>query len=111
MSLLMQEMVIANASKYIKNKDLGKGIEYMSLVYNRFKIDSLRFSNSNLYYISKIDEYQEIVDSAKANLQKQKSKFDKIKQVRDSLKKDSIKKVKKRKIKKDSLHVNKGKKN
>lgn len=110
MSLLIQEMAIANASKYIKNKKLNKGIEYMSLVYKRFKIDSLRFNSSNLYYMSKIDEYQDILDDAEANLLEQKNKFTKLKKVRDSLRKDSIKRVKelkKKKVKTDSLKLKK----
>ena len=44
----------------------------MPLVYDRFKIDSTRFQTSNLYYMSKIDLYQEIFEDAKANLEKQK---------------------------------------
>lgn len=111
MSLLIQEMAIANASKYVKNKNLKKGIDYMSLVYNRFKIDSTRFSNSNLYYMSKIDEYQDILDDAEASLQKQKTKFNTIKKVRDSLTNDSIQQAKKIKIKTDSLKLKKQKSN
>lgn len=94
MSLLIQEMNIATSSRYIKNKNLEKNIEYMPLVYDRFHIDSLRFQNSNLYYMSKIDLYQEILMDAKKSLEKQKSFFDKIKKRKDSLRSDSISKKK-----------------
>ena len=105
MSLLLQEMMIASSSKFIKNRDLQKNINYMPLVYNRFKIDSTRFSNSNLYYVSKIDLYQEILEDAKLSLQKQKDSLAKIKFRLDSIRKDSMQKMKplrdaKQKIKK-----------
>ena len=110
LSLLIQEMLIAKAAKYNKNKNLEKSINYMPLVYSRFKIDSLRFKRSNLYYLSKIDEYQKIISDAKASLQKRKFVFDKMKNVRDSLKNDSVQKVKKlkeRKLSPDSLQLKK----
>ena len=72
MRLLIQEMMIASSAKYVKNKNLETKIEYMSLVYDQFKIDSVRFQTSNLYYMSKIDVYQEIFEDAKASLEKQK---------------------------------------
>lgn len=92
MSLLIQEMSIATSSKYLKNKNLEKNIEYMPLVYDRFRIDSARFQTSNMYYMSTIDLYQEILVDAKASLEKQKIFFDKIKKRKDSLRKDSISK-------------------
>lgn len=94
MSLLVQEMSIATSAKYINNKNLEKRINYMPLVYDRFKIDSARFQASNLYYMSKIDLYQEILTDAKESLEKQKAVFDEIKKRTDSLRADSIQKIK-----------------
>ena len=90
MSLLIQEMMIASTSKYVKNKNNEKSINYMPFVYDAFKIDSLRFQNSNLYYMSKIDIYEQLLTNAKTNLEKRKKVFTKI----DSIIKDSIKKSK-----------------
>jgi len=73
MQLLLQEMVIAGSAKFIKNKNLEKNINYMPLVYQKFKIDSARFQNSNLYYMSKIDMYQKILESAKESIEKQEN--------------------------------------
>ncbi len=106
MSLLIQEMNIASSSKYIKNKNLEKKINYMPLVYDRFHIDSIRFQTSNLYYMTKIDLYQEILTDAKTSLEKQKNYFDGIKKRKDSLRKDSISKNKvlqRKNNKKDTL--------
>jgi hypothetical protein len=94
MSLLVQELVIASSSKFMKNKNYEKKINYMPLVYDLFNIDSTRFQTSNLYYMSTIDDYQSILEDAKTNLEKKKSFFDKIKKEKDSLRQDSLKNIK-----------------
>ena len=94
MSILVQEMLIASSAQYIKNKNLERNINYMPFVYDRFQIDSVRFQKSNMYYMSKVDEYREIFEDAKNSLEKRKAVFDKMKTVKDSLRRDSIKKVK-----------------
>jgi len=105
MQLLLQEMVIAGSAKFIKNKNLEKNINYMPLVYQKFKIDSARFQNSNLYYMSKIDMYQKILESAKESIEKQ-GKLYKQKQTRlDSIKKDSIDKAKILERRLDSIKI------
>ena len=88
MSLLLQEMMIASSAKFLKNKNQQKNINYMRYVYEKFKIDSTRFETSNYYYISKIDEYQEILEGAKNSL---KSRTEILKKIETRL--DSIKKV------------------
>ncbi|MDD7915431.1 DUF4296 domain-containing protein [Polaribacter ponticola] len=108
MSLLIQEMMIATSSKYVKNKNLQKKINYMPFVFDRFRIDSTRFQVSNLYYMSKIDVYQEVFEDAKGNLEKQKEFYDREKNKLDSINRDSVKKNKLLnerliKAKKDSL--------
>ena len=93
MSLVIQEMFIASTAKFFNNKNLQKNINYMPFVYERFKIDSVRFQRSNLYYMSKIDDYQKILNDVKASLEEQKRKFDGEKTYLDSIRKDSIRKV------------------
>ena len=94
MSILFQELMIASSAKFIKTKELKKGINYMPLVYEKFKIDSSRFQRSSLYYLSKIDEYIEIFEDANKSLEKKKAFYDKIKNKQDSLRKDSLTKLK-----------------
>lgn len=103
MSLLLQEMVIASSAKFMKNKGQQKNINYMPLVYEKFKIDSSRFETSNQYYMSTIDKYQEILEGAKASLGSRNEVFKKIKKRLDSLRKDSISIAKKNKMKIDSI--------
>jgi hypothetical protein len=99
MSLLIQEMMIANSAKNIKNINLEKKINYMPFVYDTFKIDSVRFQNSNFYYVTKIDLYQEIFTDAKEKLEKRKEKLIILKNRMDSIKKDSIKLLKTKNLK------------
>lgn len=94
MSILMEEMMIASSTKFIKNKFQENDVNYMALVYEKFKIDSFRFQNSNLYYMSKIDEYQKILETATNSLEAKKELFAKQKTRLDSIRKDSIKKIK-----------------
>jgi len=94
MTLLIEEMMIASSSKFIKNKFQETEINYMTLLYERFKIDSSRFQTSNLYYMSKVDIYQKILEQATKNLEAKKEIYDTKKKKLDSLRKDSIKKIK-----------------
>jgi len=94
MTLLIEEMMIASSSKFIKNKFQETEINYMTLLYERFKIDSSRFKTSNLYYMSKVDIYQKILEQATKNLEAKKEIYASKKTKLDSLRKDSIKKIK-----------------
>ena len=94
MSLLMQDMMIASSSKFVKNINKQTKINYMGFVYDKYQIDSARFQRSNYYYTSKIDLYEEIITDAKAQLEKEKEFYTKISTRQDSVRKDSIQKIK-----------------
>ncbi|MEE9408194.1 MAG: DUF4296 domain-containing protein [Polaribacter sp.] len=94
MSLLIQDLMIASTAKYVKTKKLEKNINYMPFVYDKFKIDSTRFFESNAYYVSKVDIYEAILTEAKNSLDKRKEKVTKLKSYLDSIGRDSIKKSK-----------------
>jgi uncharacterized protein related to proFAR isomerase len=87
MSLLVQDMMIASSAKFVKNINKQKKINYISFVYDKYKIDSVRFQNSNFYYISKIDLYEEIITDAKVKLENKKKFFTKLKATQDSINK------------------------
>jgi hypothetical protein len=105
MRLLLQEMMIASSAKFIKNKTGQKNINYMPFVYDYFKIDSTRFESSNFYYMSKIDVYQEVLESAKISLMSRNEVFKKIKTKLDSIQKDSTEVIRNKLKKSDSLKV------
>jgi len=94
MTLLIQDMYIAQSSRYYKNINNQKNIEYMPFIYDKYKIDSSRFQKSNFYYTTKIDLYEEILDDAKKGLEEKKGLFNSIQKRKDSLRKDSIEKKK-----------------
>ena len=103
MSLLLQEMVISVSAKFIKNKNDKTNINYMPFVFDKFKIDSTRFNTSNLYYMSTIDLYKEILEDAKSNLGSKNKELKKTKKRLDSIKRDSTDRVRKNKKRRDSL--------
>ena len=107
MNLIFQDLFIASSATFFNNKNLQKNINYMPLVYDKYKIDSSRFKRSNLYYMSKIDDYQKIMAKVNDGLQVKKEKLQKEKAIIDSIRKDSIRNLKERnydKIK-DSIKI------
>ncbi|MCG1034980.1 DUF4296 domain-containing protein [Polaribacter sargassicola] len=103
MMLLIEDMMIASSSKFVKNKNNESKINYMSFVYDKYKIDSSRFKRSNFYYISEIDLYGEMIDDVKKRLEEKKSFYKKISDKKDSITNDSILKSNKILLKVDSI--------
>ncbi|PQJ68929.1 DUF4296 domain-containing protein [Polaribacter butkevichii] len=93
MTLLIKDMMIASSAKFVKNNNDQKKINYMAFVYDKYKIDSLRFQNSNFYYTSKIDLYEQILQDVQNNLDEKKEFYSEISAKNDSIRKDSIKKA------------------
>ena len=64
---MLYDMHLAVAASNMKDIDLEKK-NYMSLVYEKYGVDSTRFYDSNLYYTSKIQEYEEIFEEVERRL-------------------------------------------
>ncbi len=94
MMMLLKDLYLATSSTAIKNINLHRKISYISLVYDTYKIDSLRFKTSNHYYTSEIDVYEPMLEEIIVLLNKEKTQIEEIKRVKDSIFQDSIKKVK-----------------
>jgi hypothetical protein len=105
MSLLLQEMMISASAKFTKNKSQQKNINYMPIVFEKFRIDSTRFKSSNQYYISTIDEYQVILERSKAALELRHDILKKTKTTLDSLRKVTSDSIRNRQVKLDSLKI------
>jgi hypothetical protein len=58
MVLLLTDLFIAKSAFPEKNIKNQRKINYIPLVYNKYKIDSTRFASSNFYYTSKLEEYE-----------------------------------------------------
>ena len=106
---LMVDMYMANVSVNLPNKDNLRNIQYFPLVYKKHKIDSTRFKNSNLYYMSKIKDYLDINQRVIDKLEILKKAKEAVRKIEDSIQKiksDSIQKIKSdsiQKIKSDSV--------
>ncbi len=94
---LLTDMFLASGGLNIKNIHLNRRVNYFPLVYEKHQIDSSRFKESNFYYISRIDDYDEILRRVDERLKAQREVFKAERKIQDSLKrktKDSIKRIK-----------------
>ena len=88
---LLVYLHIARYAEGKKNIFKDGNAKYTHLVYKKFGIDSLRYSESNLYYSSRIDDYKRIYGKVETELRAKKKVVDSIKFHRDSLAKTKIK--------------------
>jgi hypothetical protein len=65
---LLTDIYLANGAYSVTNKFGQNKVEYMPLVYEKYHIDSARFHHSNIYYMSRIDEYEAIYKEVKKRL-------------------------------------------
>jgi len=82
---LLTDMLLASAGENIKNIHLERKVNYYPLIYEKYQIDSIRFMESNFYYTSRIDDYDEILRKVEARLKEIREKYE-----RERLKKDSV---------------------
>lgn len=90
---LLFDMYVANGAVSVPNLNGEKNVNYMHLIYQKYQIDSLRFAASNLYYTSRVNDYERIFRNVKVRLDELREEY-KIEQ--DSLtgsKKDSLIKI------------------
>jgi len=65
---LLYDMHIAVGTSNVKNVHLERNRNYMSLVFDKYGVDSTRFATSNIYYTSNINEYEEIYEEVQRRL-------------------------------------------
>ena len=71
MVLLLGDLYIAKSAYNKKNLHNERNINYVPLIYTKYRIDSTRFINSNYYYTSKLEEYTLIFKEVKVHLELQ----------------------------------------
>lgn len=97
---LLTDLFLASGGKSIKNTQQKRNVDYYPLVYQKHQIDSTRFKESNYYYTSRIDEYDEILKKVDERLKKLRKHYEDERKLQDSLKKgerklqDSLKLIK-----------------
>lgn len=85
---ILTDMFIANGGEHIKNIHQKRNVNYFPLIFEKYQIDSTQFKESNFYYISKIDDYDEILKKVEARLEKLKEENELTLKNLDSLKKN-----------------------
>ena len=70
------DIYIATAARSQKTIALEKDKNYIPMVLKNHKIDSIQFSESNLYYTSRIDEYEKMFEEVQKRLKDQKEVYD-----------------------------------
>jgi len=76
MVLLLTDLYIAKSAFNEKNTNNERKINYVPLVYNKYLIDSTRFSSSNYYYTSKLEEYNLIFKEVNERLALKKTQLE-----------------------------------
>lgn len=91
---VLTDLFLATGGKNIKNLNLKRNVNYYPLVYDKYHIDSAQFKESNFYYTSKIDEYDNILKRVDIRLKKLRDQYENELKIEDSIKKmtrDSLK--------------------
>jgi len=97
MANILTDMFLASGGKNIKNIQLKRKVNYFPLVYEKYHIDSTLFKESNFYYVSRIDDYQEILEKIDKKLKDLRKINQDEMAIQDSIKKND------RKIKKEGI--------
>lgn len=86
---LLTDMFLAIGGENIKNIHLERRVNYFPLVFEKYQIDSTQFKESNFYYISKIDDYDEILRRVDKRLKAQREVFEKERELQDSIRREA----------------------
>ena len=109
---LWVDIYIANGAQSVENKNSERLINYFPFIYQKYNIDSVRFMKSNIYYTSKIEEYEEMFQQVEKKLFDIKTVLDPLSEgidprlpiyVKDSIRRSNTKKPV------DTLKLNKNK--
>ena len=104
---LWVDITIANGARSKKNKKAQRNINYMPFIYKKYNIDSTRFMESNIYYTSKIEEYENMFKEVEVRLKEIREIYDPLsKDIDPELpiwKRDSIRKSRKELLRKELL--------
>ena len=66
---ILRDVYISNAARNINNKLLrNKNIKLDSVIFNKYRVDSLQFVLSNNYYSSNLDIYRDLLIKAQEKL-------------------------------------------
>ncbi len=73
---LWTDIALAKAAFNEKNKKVQRKVNYMRFVYKKHQIDSARFMESNIYYTSRIEDYERMFQKVSENLKSLQAVYD-----------------------------------
>ena len=82
---LLSDMLLASGGQHIKNTQLQRDVNYFSIVFEKYNIDSTEFKESNFYYTSRIDDYEDILNQVSERLIKMRAEINKEIEIQDSI--------------------------
>ena len=76
MITIWTDLYMAMGAKSVQTKTLEKEKNYIPIVLEKYKIDSVQFSKSNIYYTSRIEEYEKMFQEVQKRLNDLKNIYD-----------------------------------
>ena len=112
MENIIYDMAIINSARGYNNQRFSQtGVKPESHVFEKYEIDSAQYSQSTLYYSSRLDDYKQLIEKVRERVAQEHKIADSIyqeeKRVKDSIAQERAKEAKKEK---DSINKAKGKK-
>lgn len=93
-NILYDTYVLAAAKGSYKIELEKANLMPQEYIYNKYKVDSVSFLESNAYYAYDMEAYTKMVETVKARMEKEKAHFEKLND-RERATKDSIRKMNK----------------
>lgn len=87
---LLTDLLIAQGAENVRNLDENRSVNYYPLVFEKYNIDTTQFRESNYYYTTKIDDYDEIIRRVQTKLEKMMKEVDDKRALEDSLRRERI---------------------
>ncbi|MBI9041011.1 DUF4296 domain-containing protein [Lutibacter sp.] len=82
---LLTDLLVASGAENVKNLQLKRKVNYYPLVFEKYNIDSVQFKESNYYYSTKVDEYNQIIRKVETRLSDMLNQYEKERRTKDSL--------------------------
>ena len=74
---ILTDVYLANAAKSVNNKIIrNKGVKLDSFIYAKYQIDSLRFAESNAYYTTQLNTYNDFFVEIERRLNQMQQEVD-----------------------------------
>ena len=82
---VLTDLFLAKNAESTKNIQLERKVNYYPLIFEKYGIDSTRFKESNYYYTSRVDDYDEILGKIETRLKNLNKEFESERKIEDSI--------------------------